>query len=80
MDKAHNAPGCTAKSKRTALSCARGKRFEGLPDAGARGGAPEGERNGLIAMARGQGNYRAEKAHSEIGLAVMFARTVSLRL
>ena len=40
---------------------------------GARGGAPEGERNGNYRHgARTKEGFRAEKAHSGVGLAVMF--------
>ena len=38
---------------------------------GARGGAPEGERNGLSTRRGDEGSYRVEKAHSGVGLAVM---------
>jgi hypothetical protein len=48
MDKAHNAPRCTARSKRSGQRCrapaVRGWRVCRMH--GARGGAPEGERNG----------------------------------
>ena len=48
MDKAHNAPRCTAKSKRSGQRC-RAPAVKGWRVCrmhGARGGAPEGERNG----------------------------------
>jgi hypothetical protein len=48
MDKAHDAPRCTARSKRSGQRCrapaVRGWRVCRMH--GARGGAPEGERNG----------------------------------
>ena len=48
MDKAHEAPRCTARSKRSGQRCrapaVRGWRVCRMH--GARGGAPEGERNG----------------------------------
>jgi hypothetical protein len=48
MQSAHNAPRCNAKSKRTGQRCrapaVRGYRVCRMH--GARGGAPEGERNG----------------------------------
>ena len=46
---------------------------------GARGGAPKGERNGNYRHGvRTKGSYRAGKAHSKVGLAVIFGGAITI--
>ena len=78
MDKAHNAPGCTARSKRSGQRC-RAPAVKGWRVCRMHGA--------LVAHLRASGmEYRHGARTKEprkliwIGLAVMFGRTVSLRL
>src|SRR6185437_3112699 len=76
MDKAHDAPRCTARSKRSGQRCrapaVRGWRVCRMH--GARGGAPEGQRNGELSPWReDEGSNRAEKVHSKAGQQIALA-------
>jgi hypothetical protein len=65
MDKAHTAPRCTARSKRTGFLC-RAPAVTGFRVCrlhGARGGAPEGRKNGNY-----KNGYRSKKVLETIRL------------